>query len=68
VGAGDAFLAAFLATRFAGAEMAEAVRRGSASAALVVSRPGCSEAMPRAEEVTAFMQATRMTTPAAVGA
>lgn len=68
VGAGDAFLASFLVTRFAGSRMDEAVRRGSAAAALVVSRPGCSEAMPRAEDVTAFMQANRMTIPTVIEA
>ncbi|SIO30872.1 PfkB family carbohydrate kinase [Vannielia litorea] len=66
VGAGDAFLASFLAARFSGGEMSEAVRRGSAAAALVVSRPGCSNAMPLAEEVTAFMLANIMTAPGAV--
>lgn len=61
VGAGDAFLASFLAARFTGGEMSEAARRGSAAAALVVSRPGCSNAMPMAEEVTAIMLANSMT-------
>ncbi|TKA95685.1 ribokinase, partial [Cereibacter changlensis] len=33
----------------------EAMRRASAAAAIQVTRPGASQAMPTAEEVTAFL-------------
>tara|TARA_R110002049_G_scaffold267817_1_gene444285 strand:- start:8741 stop:9736 length:996 start_codon:yes stop_codon:yes gene_type:complete len=61
VGAGDAFLASFLTTLFEGKNVSRAVQRGSAAAALVVSRRGCSNAMPRSDEVTRFMSSHAMT-------
>lgn len=54
-GAGDGFMAGFLCALAAGAELRTAVTRGSATAALVVSRVGCSAAMPTAAEVDALM-------------
>lgn len=54
-GAGDAFLGGLLAALMAGAPLEEAVRRGAAGAALVVSRPGCASAMPDGAAIDAFL-------------
>lgn len=59
-GAGDSFLAAFLSAFNNGIDLPEAVLRGAASAAIVVSRPGCAPAMPTAPELDAFMSANRV--------
>jgi 5-dehydro-2-deoxygluconokinase len=55
-GAGDGFMGGFLAGLNAGEILPNAVRRGSATAAIVVTRVGCAPAMPTAAEVQAFMQ------------
>lgn len=55
-GAGDGFMGGFISGLVAGADLANAVRRGAATAAIVVTRVGCSPAMPDAAEVHAFMQ------------
>ena len=55
-GAGDSFMGAFLAALAAGEDVRNAVRRGSAAAALVVTRVGCAPAMPDAGELDAFMR------------
>lgn len=60
VGAGDAFLASFLMTLLKGERISQAVQQGSAAAALVVSRQGCSNAMPLADEVISFMKSHTM--------
>ncbi|QBX99409.1 5-dehydro-2-deoxygluconokinase [Rhodophyticola sp. CCM32] len=54
-GAGDSFMGGFIAALAAGREVQEAVLRGSAAAAIVVSRVGCAPAMPTTEEVEAFL-------------
>ncbi|WP_255465880.1 5-dehydro-2-deoxygluconokinase [Salipiger sp. IMCC34102] len=54
-GAGDAFMAGFLGGLAAGVPVAAAVERGSAAAAIVVSRVGCAPAMPTADELARFM-------------
>ena len=54
-GAGDSFMAGFLAALSDGQPIAEAVRQGSAAAAIVVSRVGCAPAMPTPDELTDFM-------------
>ncbi|MDA7428986.1 5-dehydro-2-deoxygluconokinase [Primorskyibacter aestuariivivens] len=54
-GAGDSFMAAFLATLSDGAPVKDAVRAGSAAAAMVVARVGCAPAMPTPEELTTFL-------------
>lgn len=54
-GAGDAFLAAFLASLADRRPVKDAVLRGSAAAALVVTRVGCAPAMPDAAELDAFL-------------
>jgi 5-dehydro-2-deoxygluconokinase len=54
-GAGDSFMAAFVTSINAGADLKTAVRRGSAAAAIVVTRVGCAPAMPTQEELSNFM-------------
>lgn len=54
-GAGDGFLAGLLAALCEGRPLREAVRRGSAAAAIVVARPGCAPAMPTPEELDRFL-------------
>jgi 5-dehydro-2-deoxygluconokinase len=55
-GAGDGFMGGFISGLVAGASLPEAVRRGAATAAIVVTRVGCAPAMPDANEVHLFMQ------------
>ncbi len=55
-GAGDSFMSGLISQLYKGHTVAEAVRFGSACAALVVSRPGCASAMPRESDVFAFME------------
>lgn len=54
-GAGDSFMAGFLAALAEGRELKNAVLRGSACAAITVSRPGCAPAMPGLGELEAFL-------------
>ena len=54
-GAGDAFMGAFMAALHSGVSLNDAVIRGSAAAAIVVSRPGCASAMPDKDTIDAFM-------------
>lgn len=56
-GAGDSFMAGLLAGLAEGRPMREAVLRGSACAAIVVSKPGCAPAMPATAELEAFLAA-----------
>ena len=55
-GAGDAFMGGLISGLVAGIPLQEAVRRGAATAAIVVTRVGCAPAMPDAAEVLNFMQ------------
>ena len=55
-GAGDGFMGGFISGLVAGAPLEDAVRRGAATAAIVVTRVGCAPAMPSTNEVHAFMQ------------
>jgi 5-dehydro-2-deoxygluconokinase len=55
VGAGDAFMGAFIMGLVDGLSLRESVRRGSANAALVVSRVGCAPAMATVQEITDFI-------------
>lgn len=55
-GAGDGFMGGFISGLAAGASLPDAVRRGAATAAIVVTRVGCAPAMPDAGEVHTFMQ------------
>ena len=54
-GAGDSFMAAFLAALSEGRALKDAVLRGSACASIVVSKPGCAPAIPNADELQAFL-------------
>ncbi len=53
-GAGDAFLAAFVAGLAEARPVYDCVWRGSAAAALVVTRVGCAPAMPTLDELNFF--------------
>lgn len=55
-GAGDGFMGGFVSDLAGGASLPEAVRRGAATAAIVVTRVGCAPAMPDASEVRSFMK------------
>ena len=54
-GAGDSFMAGFIAGLAEGRQMYDAILRGSACAAIVVARPGCAPAMPDAATLEAFL-------------
>ena len=54
-GAGDSFMGAFMAALHSGVQLSDAVIRGSAAAAIVVSRPGCASAMPDKDTIDAFL-------------
>jgi 5-dehydro-2-deoxygluconokinase len=53
LGAGDAFVAAFVHSLHQGLPLDEAVRRGSVAGAIVASQLACSEAMPTLAELEA---------------
>lgn len=55
MGAGDAFMASMMASLAAGHALPDAVLRGSAAAAMVVSAIGCAPAMPTTSELDAFI-------------
>jgi 5-dehydro-2-deoxygluconokinase len=54
-GAGDSFMGGFIAALAAGHDLRDCVVRGSACAAIVVSRVGCAPAMPTAAELEDFL-------------
>ena len=54
-GAGDSFMAGFLAALSQDHPMKDAVLRGSACASIVVAQPGCAPAMPNTAELEAFL-------------
>jgi 5-dehydro-2-deoxygluconokinase len=56
LGAGDAFVAAFVQSLHADLPLDEAVRRGSVAGAIVASQLACSEAMPTLEELEAELE------------
>lgn len=56
-GAGDSFMAGFMAALADGRDMNDAVLRGSACASITVSKPGCAPAMPDSAELEAFLAA-----------
>lgn len=55
VGAGDSFMAGLLSGLHHGLSLRDAVLRGSASAAVTVSNPGCSAAIPDEAGLRAFV-------------
>jgi len=54
-GAGDAFMAGFATGLARGFDLKASVLRGTAAAAIVVTRVGCAPAMPNPVELDAFM-------------
>lgn len=54
-GAGDAFLGGFISSLANGFNLQDCVFRGSASAAIVVSKVGCAPAMPKTSELDEFI-------------
>ena len=56
-GAGDAWLAAFLAAALDGADLTVCARRGAAAAAIVVAGDACSSSSPTRDELDAFVAA-----------
>lgn len=54
IGAGDGFVAGFLAARLAGRDLVEAARQGNAVGALTTTVPGDVEGLPTSEELAAF--------------
>jgi 5-dehydro-2-deoxygluconokinase len=54
-GAGDAFMGAFCTSLASRLELSESVRRGSAAAAIVVTRVGCAPANPAPQELADFI-------------
>ena len=54
-GAGDSFMAGFLAGLAEGRPMREAILRGSACASIVVARPGCARSMPDGPALDDFL-------------
>ena len=55
-GAGDAFAAGFIHGLLSGKTPEEAMRQGSAAAAIVVSGDGCASSAPTAAELSTFME------------
>ena len=56
-GAGDAFMGSFIAALMDNMSVEQAVLRGSAAAAIVVSKVGCAPAMPTTEQLEDFIAA-----------
>ncbi|MDC1397567.1 5-dehydro-2-deoxygluconokinase [Octadecabacter sp.] len=54
-GAGDSFMAGFMASLAQGRPFKEAILRGSACASIVVSQEGCAPAMPDTDQLDAFL-------------
>jgi 5-dehydro-2-deoxygluconokinase len=55
-GAGDGFMGGLISGLLQGETIADAVKRGAATAAIIVTRVGCAPATPEAQEVENFMQ------------
>ncbi|MFD2216768.1 MULTISPECIES: 5-dehydro-2-deoxygluconokinase [Metabacillus] len=55
-GAGDSYASAFIYGLMNGKEVSEAMKMGSASASIVISRHSCSDAMPTNEELNQHME------------
>lgn len=54
-GAGDSFMAGFMASLAGGHTMKEAILRGSACASVTVSKPACAPAMPTTADLDTFL-------------
>ncbi|MDA9601623.1 5-dehydro-2-deoxygluconokinase [Alphaproteobacteria bacterium] len=59
-GAGDAFNGGFISSLYQGMSLEKSVKRGSANAALVVTKVGCSSAMSNREELDNFINQQTM--------
>ena len=55
-GAGDAFLSSFCSSKLKGDILSDSIKFGAAAGAIVVTRVGCSNAMPHLEELKEFIQ------------
>lgn len=62
-GAGDSFMGAFIASLANGTKLEDAVRNGSAAAAIVVTKVGCAPAMPDEKALEDFLNKNTMTDP-----
>jgi len=62
IGAGDAFDAAFLSSYLGGRPLSESLQRGCAAGALVVTVRGDMEALPRQEDLEAFLASNQSET------
>jgi 5-dehydro-2-deoxygluconokinase len=58
-GAGDGFMGGLISGLTRHETIADAVKRGAATAAIIVTRVGCAPATPNAIEVEAFMQTAK---------
>lgn len=54
-GAGDSFMAGFMAALAQGRNMKQSILRGSACASIVVAQPGCAPAMPTTDQLETFL-------------
>jgi 5-dehydro-2-deoxygluconokinase len=63
IGAGDGFASGFLYALHRGRPLAECLRQGNAAAAVVVSRVGCSDAMPYERELQELLAANPAPAP-----
>jgi 5-dehydro-2-deoxygluconokinase len=63
-GAGDSFMAGFMASMASGQGLQDALLRGSACASITVSKPACAPAMPTTADLDAFLQVHPGPTPA----
>ena len=59
-GAGDAFNGGFISSILQGYSLEESIKRGSANAAIVVTKVGCSSAMPNTDELENFINQQTM--------
>ncbi len=59
IGAGDAFLSGFLYAWFHGKDLEACAEMGNVAGAIVVTRHGCSDAMPSLRELDYFIQAKK---------
>ncbi len=55
-GAGDSFMAGLVASIASGFNLSQAILRGSASASITVSKPGCAPAMANKKELNQFLK------------
>ena len=59
-GAGDAFNGGFISSFLQGFSLEDSIKRGSANAAIVVTKVGCSSAMPDSNELEKFINQQTM--------